>query len=132
MLQQAERFQAYDALHHAELTHFLAGQNGAFDAVVSADTLCYFGALEGALAAAHRCLRPGGWLVFTVEALANGDARDHALQANGRYAHGQSYLQAATSGAGFQSASATACVLRDEAGRPVHGWLVGARKPAQG
>jgi predicted TPR repeat methyltransferase len=127
MLRRARERRVYDALHQAELVYYLHTQPTAYDVVISADTLCYFGALDGALAAARRCLRPGGWLIFTVEALAEGDAPDHTLQSNGRYAHGRPYLHAAIAGAGLQVASVEDCVLRDEAARPVHGWLVSAR-----
>ena len=59
----------YDVLHKAELVYYLDTQPDAFDAVISADTLCYFGKLENVCAASRRSLRPGGLLVFTVEAL---------------------------------------------------------------
>src|SRR5678815_3810930 len=94
----------YDALHQAELTYYLATQPAAFDAVVSADTLCYFGPLETVFAAARQCLRPGGWLVFTVEALPDDARQPHRLQSNGRYAHHQAYLREALAAAGFVGA----------------------------
>jgi predicted TPR repeat methyltransferase len=129
MLRRAAPRQVYDALHKAELVHYLYTQPGRFDAVVSADTLCYFGDLHEAIAAAQRCLRPGGWLIFTVEALPEGAKDLHHLQGNGRYAHGQAHLQAAIAAAGLSCMSIQADVLRHEAGRPVAGWLVSAAKP---
>ena len=77
----------YELLHQAELVYYLDTQPAAFDAVISADTLCYFGPLEAAFAAIKRCLRSGGWLVFTVEALTAENGEEHQLQLNGRYAH---------------------------------------------
>lgn len=127
MLRRAKARQVYDVLHQAELTHYLNTQPSAFDAVVSADTLCYFGALEGALAAARRCLRDGGWLIFTVEALAAEDDRAHVLQINGRYAHGRTYLQQVSAAAGFDPVRLQREPLRLEAGDAVSGWLVSAR-----
>ncbi len=129
MLRRAHARQVYDKLHQAELVHYLDTQPAAFDAVVSADTLCYFGALQGVLAAARRCLRPGGWLIFTVEALADGDSRDHALQPHGRYAHGAAYLRHAVAAAGLGLAVLQPAHLRQEAGQPVTGWLVTADRP---
>ena len=128
MLRRAKARQVYDALHQAELVHYLDTQPSAFDVVVSADTLCYFGALQGAMAAAARCLRPGGWLVFTVEALADGDAADHRLQTNGRYAHGAAYLKRMVAGAGLDLRQLQRETLRMEAGRAVMGWLVAAQQ----
>lgn len=133
MLHRAKARQVYDVLHQAELTHYLATQPGAFDAVVSADTLCYFGDLHAALAASARCLRAGGWLVFTVEALPdNDDAPPHVLQANGRYAHQRRHVQQALAAAGLALLALQAEALRSEAGQAVPGWLVTARLPVHG
>ena len=126
MLRRAKACGRYNVLHQAELTYYLATQPGAFDAVVSADTLCYFGELEAALAAARTCLRLGGWLVFTVEALPDGPEPGHWLQGNGRYAHQRTYLLTALGAAGFEAAWVAPADLRLEAGRPVRGWLVRA------
>ena len=127
MLRRAKERALYDVLHQAELTHYLATQPGAFDAVVSADTLCYFGALDDALAAARLALRPEGRLVFTVEALGAGRADDHVLQSNGRYAHGEHYLRWVLAASGFGEPRLRRETLRLEAGEPVAGWLVSAR-----
>ncbi len=128
MLQRATALRLYDTLHHAELTRFLDQHPGAYDAVVSADTLCYFGAIDAAAAAAQRALRPGGWLVFTVEALEPGDARPHLLQLNGRYAHGRAYLEQVLPAAGFAAPRIDPDTLRTEAGEPVAGWVVCAQR----
>jgi predicted TPR repeat methyltransferase len=128
MLRRAVPRRVYDALHQAELVHYLATQPSRFDAVVSADTLCYFGDLQAALVAAARALRPGGWLVFTVEALADGEA-PHRLQANGRYAHGRAHIEQSLAAAGLRCQALVADELRSEAGRPVAGWLVTGQRP---
>ena len=123
MLRRAKARKVYDVLHQAELTHYLNTQPEAFDAVVSADTLCYFGALHGAMAAAKRSLRPGGWFIFTVEALLEDDEREHVLQVNGRYAHSAAHVRAAAAATGLAAHALDAVVLRQEAGRDVRGWL---------
>lgn len=124
---------SYDALHQAELVYYLDTQPEAFDAIVSADTLCYFGALEAAMVAARRALRPGGRLVFTVEALPEDAGREHLLQANGRYAHAGGYLRRAVTAAGLTLIAQDPVALRLEAGLEVPGWLVtAARDPAPG
>ncbi len=128
MLRRAKARGGYDVLHAAELTFYLDTQPAAFDAVISADTLCYFGALEAPLAAAHRSLRPGGWMVFSVEALPVATAQAHRLQSNGRYAHALHYLQAALAGAGFEAITLEPVDLRLEAGEPVRGFVVRARR----
>ncbi len=98
MLRQARQRKVYDVLHKAELVDYLETQPQAFDVAISADTLCYFGDLGAAMAAARRALRPAGWLVFTVEALDADAPEPWRLQPNGRYAHARSYVEAALSG----------------------------------
>ena len=67
MLARAREKSIYDALMKAELTEFPAGATTAFDVIVSADALVYFGDLEDVLAAAAGALRPSGVFVFTLE-----------------------------------------------------------------
>jgi predicted TPR repeat methyltransferase len=69
MLIKARERSIYAELVAAELTAYLAGQPRAFDVVICADTLCYFGDLVSIGEAAARALKPAGLLVFTVEAL---------------------------------------------------------------
>ncbi len=129
MLRQAKPRRCYDLLHKAELVHYLQTQPSAFDAVVSADTLCYFGPLEQVAEAAATALRPGGWLIFTVEALPDGCADPHQLQTNGRYAHEAGYLRRVLTSAGFNAPVLRHERLRMEGGKAVMGWLVAARRP---
>lgn len=129
MLRRAHARGCYAPLHQAELVHYLHTQPGAFDVVASADTLCYFGPLDSPLAAAQRSLRPGGWLIFTVEALGNGPHDGgHQLQPSGRYAHSADHVRAALQLAGMTLRSIKPETLRHEAGKPVAGWLVTAGK----
>ncbi len=126
MLRQAKQRQVYDVLHKAELVHYLATQPGAFDVLVSADTLCYFGDLAPVMAAAHRALRAGGWWVFSVEALPDGADPSWQLQPNGRYAQTRGHVEAALAAAGLAPVAITPQRLRLEAGEAVGGWLVTA------
>ncbi|RZI80325.1 MAG: tetratricopeptide repeat protein [Rubrivivax sp.] len=130
MLAKARPRQVYDELIKAELTAHLQSVPGAHDLIVSADTLCYFGALEAPLQAAHGALRAGGWLVFTVESLEGGDeARQHHLNPHGRYSHRRAYVLHVLAQSGFEQISATPIHLRNEGGLPVSGWLVTAQHP---
>ena len=92
MLEQAQRRGVYAVLEKAELVQFLSAHPAAFDIVVSADTLCYFGELHEVTHAAQRALRPGGRLAFSVEAWAEAGGAGYRLLANGRYAHAREYL----------------------------------------
>jgi predicted TPR repeat methyltransferase len=131
MLDKAERRHVYDDLHHAELVAHMRAHPARWDALICADTLCYFGELGSALEAARQALRPGGVLVFTVEALPDAaTSPPFHLHPHGRYAHARPYVQSCISEAGLSLERLGSAVLRSEAGRQVNGWLVAARAPA--
>lgn len=127
MLAKARARGGYDELVQAELVAFLRERGRAWDLIVSADTLCYFGVLEDFAAAAAAALRPRGLLVFTVEALepASEEAgTDHRLLEHGRYSHRRGYVERVLREAGLRLLEISAAVLRSEGGEPVHGWVV--------
>ena len=128
MLERAATRAAYDTLLKAELVQFLVERPGAFDVLVSADTLIYFGELAPMFAAAHAALRPGGTLVFTLEALPDDAARDYRLTESGRYAHTRSGLAARLAVAGFAPPAVAPASPRFESGKPVQGWLLIVRR----
>jgi predicted TPR repeat methyltransferase len=130
MLEHARERGGYDELTIGELCEFMRSRVAQFDAVVSADTLVYFGALEEACAAARRSLRNGGLLVFTVEALPAEDPEPYKLQVHGRYTHRASYVREALQQAGFEVLSIAREVLRMERLQEVIGHLVIARVAA--
>lgn len=135
MLARARLRQVYDVLAKAELTAFIEGAAPAsWDLVISADTLCYFGDLRAVVKATAQALRPGGWLVFTVEALdAPQDAKEDSkeggfhLHHHGRYSHREGYLREVLADAGMTVGAVAAAHLRIEGGKPVNGWIVSAR-----
>ncbi len=128
MLAQAEKRGGYDQLIQAELTAFLEECTQAFDLILSADTLVYFGDLRPVLRAAKQALAPGGRLVFTLE---RSEGTGFSLQGHGRYCHGRSYLIASCAVAGLQLEDLITVVLRLEMGKPVEGWLCCVRKPLE-
>jgi predicted TPR repeat methyltransferase len=126
MLAEARRRDVYDELVQGELTAHLRGAVGAYDVIVSADTLVYFGPLDELAAAAAAALRPGGRLIFTVEELADGE---YAISPSGRYRHARTYLERVLGDAGLRPRIQPA-ELRLEAGEPVAGLVVeGTRAP---
>lgn len=126
MLEKAHSRGGYDALTQAELTAFINHHRAQWDAIVSADTLCYFGDLAPVFTAAKQALRAGGWLVFSVEAL-DTEALPYRLNYTGRYTHSRGYLEQRLRAAGLEPVDITRAVLRLETLRPVHGWVVTAR-----
>lgn len=130
MLGRARAREIYDALFEAELTDFLSHVQGAYDAAVCADTLCYFGNLAPPFQAAMKALRPGGWFVFTLEKLDGSESpRDFRLNPHGRYSHAKTYLERSLRCAGFVPDALDDVVLRMEFSKPVHGFIVAARVP---
>lgn len=127
MLAKAEARGCYDTLTQAELTGFLQQHPGHYDAVVSADTLCYFGSLDGVARAACGALKPGGVFAFTVEACDDdAPAAGYRIHHNGRYSHARSYLESVLAAAGFESTALARGVLRQENAKPVQGFIVTA------
>lgn len=129
MIEKARARGVYDELVAAELCELMRSRPEAFDVVISADTLVYFGALEEPLRAARCCVRAGGRLIFTVERL--DPSRDSAsgkpsyrLEPHGRYSHSEGYVQAVLEGAGFGAISIETGVLRWERGVEVTGLIV--------
>jgi predicted TPR repeat methyltransferase len=129
MLAQAKEKNTYDALIKGELTEYLSGYSDAFDLIISADTLVYFGGLEDVLGAAARALRPNGLLIFTLEHAAGEAAPDYRLELHGRYTHARRYVERLLAGAGLTPEIACAD-LRMESGAPVAGLVIRATKPA--
>lgn len=127
MLQRAERTGAYDRLVKQELTAFLLAAEEVSDLIVSADTLCYFGALEEVTKGAARSLVAGGWLIFTVEA-ADEDGPPYLLDVSARYKHTAGYLRRVLDDAGFDVKRLDTDTLRKQLGEPVKGHIVAARK----
>jgi predicted TPR repeat methyltransferase len=129
MLAQARARGCYHALHQAELCAWLAERPRAYNLIACADTLCYFGPLEGVARAACAALRAGARFVFTVEAHAGEAAGPYQLHPHGRYSHRADYLRHVLTAAGFAPPQLAEAVLRREAGRPVQGYVVAARRP---
>ena len=129
MLAQAKDKNVYDALTKAELTEYLRDNREAFDLILSADTLVYFGGLEGVIAAVAGALRPNGLFVFTLEhAPGNGTGADYRLELHGRYCHARAYVEQVLTSTGLQPTIMQA-ELRMEAGAPVPGLVIRATKP---
>lgn len=128
MLSLAKEKAAYDALVKGELTEYLRGLSEAFDLIVSADALVYFGDLRDVIEAVGRALRPNGIVVFTLEdAIACEAGTDYRLEFHGRYRHARAYVERLLANAGLEWRIERAD-LRTESGAPVAGLVVRAMK----
>ena len=126
MLEHARAKGVYDELVEAELVGYLQQHPLAYDVVVSADTLVYFGGLEGFAQAVSQALRPGGWVIFTVEE-AKPETATYHLEVHGRFNHSAEYVERVLTSAGLTPHIGHAA-LRLEHGLPVAGLVVRARK----
>lgn len=126
MLEKAAQRACYDRLDQGELTAHLAALRQACDLVICADTLCYFGDLAPAFAAAHGALRPGGRLIFSTE---ESPGEGFTLHAHGRYSHARAFVERGLAGAGLRIEALRHETLRQERGEPVRGIIVTARRP---
>lgn len=124
MLDQARATALYDELACADIEAFLAGRRDAFDLVVAADVLVYFGDLTALFAQVRTALRPGGWFCFSTEALEAGAPGEFVLLPSSRYAHSLAYLQRLAAHHGLAIVEAECAPVRSEHGVDVTGNLV--------
>jgi len=129
MLSLAKQRGVYAELVKVELTEFMIEHPRAFDLVVIADTLIYFGPLQTVIHAVKTTLRRGGYLLFTAEAPLIADD-PYGIKPNGRYGHGREYIATTLAAIGFDVLAILSAVIRTELGHPVDGWVVTARLPA--
>jgi predicted TPR repeat methyltransferase len=129
MLKRARRLGIYDELVESELTDHLCRSPAAYDLIVSADTLQYFGDLRPVAAAAAGALRNRGVIVFTLEQ-GDADAAEpgYRLKAHGRYVHSENFLRRCLEEVHLPVRSITTSRLRTEAGKPVAAMVAVARK----
>ena len=127
MLSQARATGLYDELACADIGAFLGERTAAFDLVVAADVLVYFGDLALLFARVRASLRPGGWFCFSTEAGEGGAgfaSLDYALLPSNRYAHALDYLERLAATHGFTILEAGRAPVRSENGVAIDGHLL--------
>jgi predicted TPR repeat methyltransferase len=124
MQEAAGKLGTYDELVRMELTEYLASRKGEFYAILAADTLIYFGALDDVIGKAHDALKPGGLLIFTIEEAT--DLEQHVIPPAGRYSHARDYVERVLEDAGFDMLSLDSGIARFEFGKPVDCLVVSA------
>ena len=96
-----------------------------YDLVIAADTLVYLGELERVFTNVCLALKPEGSFLFTVEKYSG---ERYSLGPKRRWRHSETYLRSLASRAGFEIAGMLECSPRTEAGVPVEGLAVAARR----
>ena len=128
MLARAAEREVYDELREADLIADLTARAGAYDTVLAADVLTYFGDLREAFDAVGRALVRGGRFAFSVERGGDDDDDGWSLGRMGRYAHTPEYVRERLRAAGLEERRAIEATLRTEGREPVRGLLVVAER----
>lgn len=128
MLEKAAEKGLYHKLVQAEITEYLQSHNTAYDLIIAADVLSYFGALETLMIEAAKCLTPDGLFIFSVQALANSppdsDQNEYYLGKARRFSHAEDYLRSVIHASGMHILSLEKAVLRKDEGIDVNGYLL--------
>jgi predicted TPR repeat methyltransferase len=129
MLRTAKDKNLYDVLHEGSVNEFLRQNVLAFDLIVFADVLVYFGELLEVIESSFRSLRQKGRIAISVECIEpEASAETFVLQASGRYAHAPQYIRQLLEHAGFSIEKFTSCTLRMENEKAIPGLIVIANK----
>ena len=126
MIAAAQAKNIYDRLETENIVQFCQKNPEAFDFIVLADVVCYFGKLDLLAKAVKAALAEGGTVFLTAEKL-NSD-QDYVLQPSGRFAHSEAYLKTVLRTVGFERVLLTTVVLRKENDLSVDGIMVTAKK----
>ncbi len=128
MIEEAKKKKIYAQLICDDICHYLENTSYFFNVMVAADVWTYFGDLTKAFVRVSRNLTPDGLFVFTFsENIFNKD--DFFLTPSGRFVHSPSYIERALKSSGLRLISMERHILRNEAERPVYGYVVAAQKP---
>ena len=118
MLKLARKRRIYKYLTKSDIITHLNRVNRKYDLVTGADVFVYFGALNALFAGVERILKPGGFLVFSVETNKNSGFE---LMPSGRYVHGRPYVREVAKWGGLNECSVSREIVRQEYGEPVLG-----------
>jgi len=127
MLAKAKLRNVYDELIKAELTTYLQSKSDAFDVIMLADTLIYFGDVQNLFTRARAATHKGGYLFLTAEAYSGNSGPGYHLQAHGRYSHSEAYLRQTLSDAGYTIVATETATLRYESRLPVQSFVLSCR-----
>ena len=129
MIEQAARHGVYSRFYHVNVLDALRETpSNYYEAITCTDVLVYVGDLGPVIPNAARILKHGGHFIFSCETAAENEA-DLVLRRSERYAHKASAVERQCREAGFDNVSIEHLpTLRMEAGQPLPGFLVTARK----
>jgi predicted TPR repeat methyltransferase len=121
MVSMAVKSGFYRAAWVGDAVESMTQHNCQYTLILAADILVYIGDLEPLLTKCATTLEPEGLLAFTVQAH-NGEG--FRLGADLRFHHSEEYLRASALRAGLRILHLEPCVTRQDAGKPVPGFVV--------
>lgn len=130
MIAQAARHRLYARFHHVNVLDALRETpDDIYEVITCLDALVYIGDLHPVVPNACRILKAGGHFITTYERMQEDEEGDMVLRTSGRYAHKESFVVKLHKDSGFEDVRAIDLPqLRSEAGQPLPGFIVVARK----
>ncbi len=121
MVGVAQRSGLYRAAQLGDVVEGLTPTLNPYSLILAADVFVYIGDLMLLFTRATAALEPGGFFAFTVQSYAG---KGFTLGADLRYHHSQRYLLECAGKSGLQVLHLQNCVTRQDAGKPVPGFVV--------
>ena len=128
MLDVARGKNIYSQLVCDDICRYMEYNPRFFDVVTASDVFTYFGDLSKVFVRVARTLSPDGYFVFTFSDNSENED-DFFLTPSGRFIHNFSYVERVLKSVGLKMISSDYRILRNEAERPVYGYVLVARKP---
>ena len=130
MIEQAARHGLYARFHHVNVLDALRETpDDLYEVISCLDALVYIGDLHPVVPNALRILKAGGHFITTYERMQEDEEGDMVLRASSRYAHKESFVVKLHKDSGFEDVRVIDLPqLRSEAGQPLPGFIVVARK----
>ena len=131
MIEQAARHGLYARFHNVNVLDALRETPGDhYEVITCLDALIYVGDLHPVVPNAFRILKSGGHFITTYERAMEDEAADMVLrEKSNRYAHKESFVVKLHKDSGFEDVRVIDLPqLRSEAGQPLPGFIVVARK----
>lgn len=128
MLEEAEKKNVYAKLINDDICHYLETSSYLFQIITASDVLTYFGDLTKVFVRTSKSLTPNGLFAFTVSENDYNDS-DFFMAPSGRFVHSLNYVERALKSSGLRVLSQEQHILRNEAEKPVYGYVIVAQKP---
>ncbi len=119
MIEVATAKNLYTQLIHGDTTA-LKGWSGDFDLMIALDVFIYVGALEQLFSDIAPRLAPGGLIAYSIE---TAIVDTYELRPTGHYVHNPDYIDTAGELYGLKPAGGATCILREESGKRVPGYI---------